>query len=126
MCSPECRKERKRAQAAKRRRRDVEWSRREERGRQRKRRARVKGETASPKVSEAIGLSRTRVSVEVAEVERFMAETWDEIFAMSRAKLERRLRILSGSSGETLGQGGTRKGRCHAPVKNDPPASRAG
>lgn len=125
-CSAKCRKERKRAFAGKRRRQDVERSRREERRRQRKRRARVNAETAGLKGSEEIEVSRVGVRVEIAEAERFIAETWDEILAMSRAWLKRRLRIPSGARAETVGQGGTRKGRCHAPGKKDRTASGAG
>lgn len=73
-----------------------------------------------------MGMSRGGVRVEIADVEWFIAEAWDEILAMSRAWLKRRLRIPSGARAETVGQGGTRKGRCHAGGKKDRAASGAG
>ena len=114
-CSAECRRSRNARLARGRRRRSPDRFLRSERKRQQRRRARLKA-TAGPEmgpISEPV--SRAGLELEVSEVLRLMGESWEKSLAMSRARLKRQVRKLSGLRGGKVGRDLASNAECHAP-----------
>lgn len=113
-CSQGCREERRRKQAKRRRNRDIEGYRADERQRKAASRQRMRAQGAAAGVK-GRQRSRATLSPQEAILRDEIVHSWDEMLALSRAGLERRIAYLLGRSGENQGQSGTRNGESHAP-----------
>lgn len=60
-------------------------------------------------------VSRAGLELEVSEVLRLMGESWEKSLAMSRARLKRQVRKLSGLRGGKVGRDLASNAECHAP-----------
>ncbi len=112
-CSQRCREKRRRKQAYRRRRRDLDGYRADDRQRQADCRERRRDEAQIGAKSRRV--SRATLSPQEAILRDEIIESWDKLQELSRASFERRVGHLLGRSGEKLGQTGTGIGDCHAP-----------
>lgn len=112
-CSQRCREKRRRKQANRRRRRDLDGYRADERQRQADCRERRRDQGREG--TENRHVSRATLSSQEAILRDKIIESWDKLLELSRARFERRVAHLLGRSGEKVGQTETRIDERHAP-----------